>query len=433
MSQTAKNDTANDKAWVELFEQYRILDEISNSGIFRISASQINQVREARLMTKFDHKADLPKIFRNNQLSILPDSRGTYVIGCFDAYHRISTETLVQPLEFPFPYHIETIDYANLYSEVSALLCAYNTGIIENVVEEDVRLTVFGRMSTSKFHYQVRNLLNGNWYSINVDNSQCEIDGGFEGETKFAIIEAKNYTADDFLIRQLYYPYRLWRGKTSKEVIPIFMSYSNDIFTFYVYKFLDDSCYNSIELIAQKHYQIAPESITLDDIYTVFQTTKIRPDLLTVPFPQADKFTRVIDLLGFLYATDLAQQEITQTYQFAQRQTQYYTNSAIYLDLIQKTGDKNTPSYSLTPLGRAILEKKPKGKYLAIVGQILQHEVFYKALAQYFSKSERPSRTEIIHIMQSAKLNLGEGSTIPRRAQTVLAWIDWILGLLRVT
>ena len=430
MSQIAKNDTA----WIKLFEQYKILEKIRSSGVFRISASQINQLREARLMTKFDHKVNLPKIFRDNDLSILPDSRGTYVIGCFDAYHTIISNSAVHPFEFPFPSYIETIDYTNLYSEVSALLCAYNTGIIENVIEEYVRLTVFGRMSTSQFQYQVRNVLDNNWHSINVDNSQCEIDGGFEGETKFAIIEAKNYTADDFLIRQLYYPYRLWRGKTSKEVVPIFMSYSNDIFTFFVYKFLDDSRYNSIELVTQKSYQIAPESITLDDIYTVFQSAQIQPDSVTTPFPQADKFTRVIDLLGLLYASDLTQQEITQTYQFDPRQTQYYTNSAIYLGLIQKFRDSDTISYSLTHRGRSILEKKPKRKYLAIVERILQHEAFYKVLAQYFAKSERPLRSDVIQIMQGIQLNLGSGATtIPRRAQTVLAWIDWVLSLPRIT
>ncbi len=384
-------------------------------------------------MTKFDHKVNLPQIFRDNHLSILPDSRGTYVIGCFDTYQTVKSDTTLQPFEFPFPSSIETIDYTDLYSEVSALLCAYNAGILADVLSEDVRLTVFGRMSTSQFQYQVKSVLDNNLYSVRVDNAQCEIDGGFEGETKFAIIEAKNYTADDFLIRQLYYPYRLWRGKTSKEVIPIFMSYSNDIFTFYVYKFLDDACYNSIELVTQKSYQIAPESITLDDVHTIFQSSQIQPESLAVPFPQADTFTRVVDLLGLLYEKDLSQSEITQSYQFNIRQTQYYADAAIYLDMVQKFKDKGMVSYSLTSLGRSILEKKPKKKYLAIVKQILQHEAFHKALARYFAIGERPSHLDVIQIMQSAKLNLGSGTTtIPRRAQTVLGWNDWILSLLRV-
>ena len=228
MSQKTKNDIA----WEKLFAEYNILAEIRQIGVFRISATQINKLREARLMTKFDHRVNLPQIFRDNGLSILPDSRGTYLIGCFDAYQDVLPGSSTEPIEFQFPVGIETIDRANLYSEVSALLCAYNSGMIADIIGEAVYLTIMGRMSTSRFSYQIRDRMTSQWHTIDVDSAQCEIDGGFEGETKLVLIEAKNYTVDDFLIRQLYYPYRLWQAKTNKEVIPIFMTYSNDVFTF---------------------------------------------------------------------------------------------------------------------------------------------------------------------------------------------------------
>ena len=43
--------------------------------------------------------------------------------------------------------------------------------------------------------------------NIKVNNSQIEIDGGYEGAESLTIIEAKNNIADDFIVRQLYYPY----------------------------------------------------------------------------------------------------------------------------------------------------------------------------------------------------------------------------------
>lgn len=46
----------NDNAWESLFEKYHIVEEISRNGAFGISASQIKEFREPRLMTKFDHK-----------------------------------------------------------------------------------------------------------------------------------------------------------------------------------------------------------------------------------------------------------------------------------------------------------------------------------------------------------------------------------------
>jgi hypothetical protein len=80
------SNTKNDAAWEQLFKIHDILSAIDKNGSFEISAAQINQLREARLMTKFDHKANLPRIFADNNLSILPITRGSYIISHFDTY-----------------------------------------------------------------------------------------------------------------------------------------------------------------------------------------------------------------------------------------------------------------------------------------------------------------------------------------------------------
>ena len=130
--------------------------------------------------------------------------------------------------------------------------------------------------------------------------------------------------------------------------------------------------------------------------------------------PQANKFNRIIDLLGLLYSNDLSQHDITSLYQFNVRQTNYYTDAAIYLGLVEKHSDSTIGvHYSLTALGKSILEKDSKRKNLAIVGQILCHQVFRQTLELYFAKSERPSKEEIVEIMRNANLNLGDSTTIP--------------------
>lgn len=53
----------NDAAWEKLFDKYRILEEIGRKGCFPISAAQIKEFREPRLMTKFDHRVNLPAVF----------------------------------------------------------------------------------------------------------------------------------------------------------------------------------------------------------------------------------------------------------------------------------------------------------------------------------------------------------------------------------
>lgn len=421
--------TKNDKAWTNLFDKYEILDNVERDGFFEITSEQINEFREARLMTKFDHIANLPKVFGKNDLSILPKTRGNYVIGHFANYQKVQYAKVDKNV-VNFPAEIESIDPLDLYSESAALHCACITGILNDVLEEECIPTISGRMGTGNFTFKIKNMISENKYDILVENSQCEIDGGFESFNKLALIEAKNFAVDDFLIRQLYYPYRLWQGKVSKEVVPIFMTYSNDTFSFFVYKFSNCDEYNSIELVCQKDYIIAPEQITLNDIYNVLQNTNIvtEPE---VPFPQADSFARVIDLLGLLMENEiLSADEITSNYSFDRRQTDYYANACRYLGLVEKKRQDGETVFYLTSSGKQIMSLNHKQKNLELVRCILEHEVFNKTLREYLNKASPLSRNEIIQIMNNSHLyNVSSQNTVGRRAQTVLKWIEWILRL----
>lgn len=64
-----------DKAWEILFERHKILQNVHQNGFFEIQAKDIKKEREPRLMAKFDHFSQLPKIFKDNRISILPISR----------------------------------------------------------------------------------------------------------------------------------------------------------------------------------------------------------------------------------------------------------------------------------------------------------------------------------------------------------------------
>ena len=55
--------STTDSALEKLFAEYEILSHVEHDGFFRISAAQIKKFREPRLMTKFNHKVNLPKIF----------------------------------------------------------------------------------------------------------------------------------------------------------------------------------------------------------------------------------------------------------------------------------------------------------------------------------------------------------------------------------
>lgn len=88
--------SVNSQAWNEIFNTLNIVENVNEKNYFEISASKIKEItnREARLMTKFDWSASLPQVFQDNKLVILPNSRGSYVIGRFEAYHNFSPKPI---------------------------------------------------------------------------------------------------------------------------------------------------------------------------------------------------------------------------------------------------------------------------------------------------------------------------------------------------
>ena len=418
-----------DQSWEKLFDKYKILDEINKNTVFEITAKDINEFREARLMTKFDHSSQLPSLFRNNKLSILPVTRGSYIIGRFNLFHTFEPESGIE-CSFEFPY-LESLDYENITSESIAINCAYVSKILHDFVnEEELLPTVNGRMSSSKFSFEIQSP-NNNLHNIQVTNSQIEIDGGYEGNESLILIEAKNYISDDFLIRQLYYPYRLWESKVSKKVRPVFLTYSNGEFHLREYAFNTLDNYNSIHLVRHKKYVVQRESFNIEKLQKLLINIKILPEPSDVPFPQADDFNRIINLCELLLEKDfLSKDEITENYAFTSRQTDYYSQAGQYLGLINLANDPVTKQTGcfLTELGHKILTTDLADRQELFIERILSHRVFNETLKSYLENGLVPSRTEIVLVMKESKLNgIEADSTFFRRASTVISWMHWIL------
>lgn len=168
----------NDTAWNQIFDKHKILEKIFKDGYVEISSTEINRFREARLMTKFDHRSQLPKVFLENNLSILPITRGDYIIGTFETFHNFNTDE-VEISFIEFPTFLESLDYNNITSETTALHCAFVSKILHDFSGEELLFpTVSGRMSSSSFDFNINS--STGLFKINVGNSQIEIDGGYQ-------------------------------------------------------------------------------------------------------------------------------------------------------------------------------------------------------------------------------------------------------------
>lgn len=418
----------NDTAWENLFDKYHILSEIERDGQFIISANQIKEFREPRLMTKFDHKVNLPAIFAANNLSILPITRGDYIISSFSAYKEFD-EPSTDVQKISIPAHIQSLMPQFLVSEAIALNCANACGILNDFLEDDELVpTVSGRMSSGGFRFNIDTAFGTK--CITVNNSQIEIDAAYEGIHYLSLFEAKRDLSDDFLIRQLYYPFRVWSGRVTKTVKPVFLIFSNGVFNLYQYQFDNPQNYNSLHLVKQKNYVIATE-IGLADIDNLLRTVPLvnEPD---ISFPQADRMSRIINLIELLNEKPMSKQDITSEYAFDERQTNYYTDAGRYLGLIDKSRDSDgIILFQLSALGRRVMELEYKERQLAIVSQILAHKVFNETLRLHLECGEMPDKHTIVQIMKRSNLYHVEAeSTYLRRSSTVIGWINWILGLI---
>lgn len=426
------NKSKNDLAWEKIFEKYKILDSVSNEGYIEITATKINEFREARLMTKFDHKSQLPKLFAKNKLSILPTSRGGYIIGEFETFCKFNSNDIeVTPIEFPT--FLESLDYKDITSEETAINCAFVSKILHDFTnEENLFPTVSGRMSSSSFSFGI-NTTKG-IFKVNVGNSQIEIDGGYEGDHSLNLIEAKNYISSDFLVRQIYYPYKLWSGKIGKKVRPIFLTYSNGVFHLREYAFSNIDHYNSLILVKQKKYAIQEGNFNLEALSEIIETVRTirEPE---IPFPQADSFERVINLCELIKQNQfMTKEQYLQDFDFGAidpRQHDYYTNAARYLGLVDKVKDStnNQTLFVLSKLGYKIMNVSLIDRQKEFVKLIVSFKAFKQTLKLHLDNGEMPNKEIIIDIMKQSKLyNIGSYSTYFRRASTIIGWTNWIIN-----
>ena len=428
-------------AWQVLIDKYDILTEISNNGFFRISASQIKEVKEPRLMAKWDSSEQLPKSLKKNKINILPDSRSSYILSDFLLYEELPkvVEHVKNMAKVELP-DLQTIDVDNITSEANAINVLQISGILEDFLELDIDDVLYGtfngRMSSGKFDFKVdtnRNIP----LKVDVDRAQIEIDGGFESNHCVVILEAKNVLHEDFHIRQLYYPYRLWESKVDKPVRLIFSIYTNKIFRLMEYRFKEKGNYSSIELVRTKNYSLEDTSITLDeikDVYDSIKDTEVVSDNMngedSVPFIQADNFERIVSLLENMYENPMTSEEIIELMKFTSRQRDYYFNAGKYLGLFQKLKEDKVTKYGLTNIGVSVYKKSYKERQLELVKLILSHRIFRDLFGEILETGEIPNHKRVIEL--ELEYNVCSIDVASRRATSVISWLNWIFNLVNI-
>lgn len=251
----------NHKPWQSIFDTYKIHEHDFSQSPFTLTAEQIKKAtahftstteREVRVLCKQDTRESRPQVFVDNNLFILPIKNGIYSILQGEGYINIPEITTQAGIyKSKLDFELETSQIGN--SEMQHLDFAYASSLVRSFLEdESLVLTIRGRKYTPKFEFyagQHKQL-------ITTESVQTEVDAGYEGRNQIVLIEAKNSTTKNTIIRQLYYPFRQWQIHTKKKVNILFFEKRKDIYSLWEFGFANENDYNSIELLKSATFEI---------------------------------------------------------------------------------------------------------------------------------------------------------------------------------
>lgn len=402
----------NFAAWEKLFVVLNI--DTSKDQHF-ITAAQIKEItgREPRLMAKMDSSGDVPPRMKRHGYFLLPISRSAYTIVRGNGYHNLETgSNTVKEFVSRIKFNLATNGRNS--SEMQYLDYCSNAGLIEEVVGRGKLYPMIrGREGSGAYTFRI------NQNEIEVKNAQIEIDLGLEGRDSIVLFEAKSKTPEDFIIRQLYYPYRKFSsGFANKVILPTFFTYDKaaDVYNFWKYYFADPSNYNSIQLLESDSYRIREEKpIQIGDIADGSFAISTQKKLI----PQANDLDKVLRLIYLVSEGTTTASAVALSFGFAQRQSSYYREAAEALGFVLFNGR----DYSLTDAGRLLVSLDADERNIFFAKAINEFALFKECMGVLRSKGSLNGGDIETIISRSSNLS---GSTIPRRARSIESWLRWI-------
>lgn len=408
---------ANDNVWELLLKELDVLNAVNRDGCADINARDIKRIvqtaglspDEPRILCKMDYRGSRPRIFKQNGLSLLAVRNGRYRVARTDpyidlpAYNSSNSESIEwSPLA--------TLDPWSITSESKALQIAYVSKMLERVFGETVTMTIYGRQRAEPFQFT----LNGVEYDV--EGVQIEIDGGYEGNAVH-LIEAKNdQRYVDMNYRQIAYPLHQYESKlqeTDKQVYAYGMTYEAPYFRFVRF----DATRGRFDPGSQRIFHIKDTLPVFDLLSIPAQPTLVDT---SVPFPQANDFSKVLTLLDLL--SDAGSQGIkapkeflSNYFGFDPRQSDYYTNVLKWMRL----GSIEKPGGKLKPTPRAyVISALPINERLKEMAEIVfSCPVFNHALREGTSSIDVGLITHAGYQMNA--------TTMARRMSTVENWLEY--------
>lgn len=425
MTGTSKNDIA----WKEILaENPQILRSVNETGFFDVSADMIRQHREPRLACYMNFREHRPKPFKEHDLSILAINNGRYRLARTDPFIDLSSQMPVRNRELPrfkIPQEVTLLNPTNLSSESKALDAALVSGILNEVFEDEVSLVLRGREFSSNFSFNlpVVNSNNNDMIKYEIDHVTIEVDGGYEGNRGLYLVEAKCTSMAEgqsgMSCRQLLYPHLNYGERLNKSVSTYLMLFEPRTCVYLFYKFHPDSK-GARGNILEYRYKCQLESTKqltcrYRDLFEVNASATNTNNL--APFPQADRFERVIDAYRHLAFNGPTEKDKIISDNLDPRQFRYYIDALIWMKLAHKT---ESNLIELTNRGLLYRVMDDKNRLFEFAKIVVSNDVFHAALRGEGALAKQ--------MMREYRVN--SERTIERRMQTVKSWLKYFESVL---
>jgi hypothetical protein len=411
--------SSNAEAWRILFDALELAPRLADGVCVRLAADDIKRIsgREPRLMTKFDTRESRPALL--SDVTILPESNGSYVLLPGDGYADLTLEPVLRRFTLPEgASSLKTLPWKRgPVSESQAIDMAIASGLLHDFLgDPEARLTIRGRLRAPAFDFSFPG--RSAPVDVHVAGVQIEVDAGLEGE-QVSLVEAKLGSRTNFLVRQLYYPFRMWRTLVpDKPVVPVFVTWSNRRFELRRFAFTPESAYGGLMAVDAASYALEDDAVPT--LAAVLDRAKPAP-LPEAPFPQADEVRKVIDVVDAVAAGVNLRTEIAERFDFDERQADYYGNAAAFLGLVTRA----RLGFELSELGRRFSNADLAERQWMLLETLAGLPVFREALAYCLAHGTAPELEQLTEWVSSST-ELG-GATPRRRAFTALSWTRWAL------
>jgi hypothetical protein len=132
--------------------------------------------------------------------------------------------------------------------------------------------------------------------------------------------------------------------------------------------------------------------------------------------PQANRLRTVADLLALVGAGITDKDELVKQLQLVEREVDYYKLAARILGLV--TPDKRR--FELSEKGQALLRVKTPEELAKILGEAVRSAVIFKELLTQYEPAQLTRQKIVEFLRQRTEV---KGSTVGRRASTIIAWL----------